>query len=137
MGPPWNGDFGEVDMIMVKDRWKNSVGKIRAKQNTKTTSDHALLITDIRTKLKGRIPKKKPKNRRYVAPDEQKLEEYNAKIKEQLEQKGERTTLDDFAAAVAEAVEQSWPAETSAPRRSYITAETWALIEQRQKARTE
>jgi hypothetical protein len=131
--PPWNKDFGEIDHTLVRPRWKNTVRTIRAKQDTLTKSDHALVIWKFRVKLKaasGHLRKTWP-DRRCTKEE---LEQFNQALSVACRSTPD-LTLDAFSSAIQEAAEQHWPRMGAEQKKSYLSNETWNLIQSRQQAR--
>ena len=51
--PPWNPErFAELDICIVRDRWKNTVTNVQSHIRTNIDSDHIALHVNIRQKLK-------------------------------------------------------------------------------------
>ena len=51
--PPWNPErFAELDICIIRNRWKNTVTNVQSDIRTNIDSDHIALHVNIRQKLK-------------------------------------------------------------------------------------
>ena len=116
---------------------------VRAAPKISLNSDHALLIADYGARL-SKVEQTQPdKIPRYRAPNEEQKEEYNKAIKSKLTSIADcfldLSSIDDyivnFTEALHKAAEETLTALDPAQKRSYISEDTWKLIQERQTCR--
>ena len=60
--PPWTTDrFATLDYCMMQDRWKNATVNVECKPKIAINSDHAMLVSKVKTKRKGENKKETEK----------------------------------------------------------------------------
>lgn len=66
--PPWQlHKFGQIDFVLVNDNWKNAVYNVSSTSVHTIQTDHKMLISDVKFKLKSR--KRKPSKDTFVSYD--------------------------------------------------------------------
>ena len=152
-----------LDLVLAPHRWKNLATNVASHPAKATDSDHPIVTASLRVKLTGSKKDKETPIITYRKPKENDRKEYNDKIREiyqtlsEIHQRLEPTSaaedgVTDFPGA-SEANEQALTktellvkafnpavADTPTPiskeqKQSYISQDTWNLVEERQQAR--
>ena len=116
---------------------------VRAMPNISLNSDHALFVVDYGARLAKFEKKKVDKVPRYRTPSEEQKEAYNKEVKDKLISIADwfmdLSSIDDYIANFTESIHKAAECTlgeiSPEQRKSYISAETWKLIEERQQAR--
>src|ERR1700733_9163342 len=121
-----------IDLIMIDTRWTTSVQQCRTYQGADVSSDHSLVMANIKIKLKKRHREKRQEQRDVsrLADEDIKLAYQEALRKKLEENKGtedieERTK--QLTRAMLEAVEQVLPKQEKI-KKKWITPETMILV---------
>src|SRR3984885_13144471 len=121
-----------IDLIMIDTRWTTSVQQCRTYQGADVSSDHSLVMANIKIKLKKRHREKRQEQRDVsrLADEDIKLAYQEALRKKMEENKGtedieERTK--QLTRAMLEAVEQVLPKQEKI-KKKWITPETMILV---------
>ena len=60
--PPWTQDrFATLDYCLIQERWRNAIVNVECKPNIVINSDHAMLVSKVKIKLKGESKKEMEK----------------------------------------------------------------------------
>ncbi len=103
-------------------------------------TDHALVKTTLRIKLRGDMKDKEESVARYRKPTEEEEEKYNSFIweamsKRQEENWNEDRKLEEFTKAMHAAAQSHLSEISPEQRKNYISKETWNPILERQVQR--
>ena len=84
--PPWTTDrFAMLDYCRIQDRWRNAIVNVECKPNIAMNSDHAMLVSTVKIKLKGESKQEMEKVERYRKPKENQIKAYNKEVEDQME----------------------------------------------------
>merc|ERR1712194_247150 len=131
-------DYETIDYILTPKRWQNTVMDAEVKRHHAPDSDHYPLQAKIRIKLRKPRPKNETTRPKFTDP---RKEPHNALYNKQLTDyfmapDTEDITWPDLRDRLLEAANTHYPPKTQQPRKDYITAATWKLIQQRQHLTT-
>lgn len=76
--PPYTLDrYGQLDFILINRKWKNAVTNAESNLQTSVTTDHKLLVANIRTKLAAKKQSCQTRSARYRTPTTEQIHRYN------------------------------------------------------------
>ena len=140
-GPPWDATrYAQIDYSLAPSRWKNSVQNVEAFPDAQTDSDHFLVVTSLLVKLKAN--KKLPGNTRFKFknPSPEQILHFNSAISRDcrsLSDSGEDPSvwLREFNSNILTSARESFSHLPRQQRKSYLSDETWRLIELKRQYR--
>ena len=138
---PWTSTrFAAVDFCLAPKRWRNNILDVSAMPKIAINTDHALVKTILRIKLRGEIKDKEESVARYRKPTEEEEEQYNTFIWEAMNKRQEEhwdknNELEEFTKATHAAAQSHLTEIAPEQRNNYISKETWNLIKERQTQR--
>ena len=140
---PWTPDrFAQLDFILAPQRWKNAVLDVHSYTNIAFNSDHAVVVADMRLKLRKHKSRGKAAQnaKRFFQPTDAQLQRYNQQVHSQFIFK--TGTLDEklsnccrFVSQLHKAALEIFDEKHVVQNRDYLSRYTWHLINQRQIAR--
>ena len=130
-----------MDSILAPQRWKNAVLDVHSHTNIAFNSDHAVVVADIRLKLREHKPKgKAAQNAKKIQPTDVQLQRYHQRIHSQFIFKTD--TIDEklsnccrLASQMRKAALEIFDEKHVVQNRDYLSRYTWHLVNQRQIAR--
>ena len=125
---------------MAPKRWRNNILDVSAMPKIVINTDHTLVKTILRIKLRGEIKDKEESGARYRKPIEEEEERYNTYIWEAMNKRQEEhldnsRQLEEFTKAMHAAAQSHLTEIAPEQRKNYISKETWNLIKERQTQR--
>ena len=118
----WESPDGEhknmIDLIIIQRRWKTSVVNCRTFQGADISSDHSLVLCNIKLRLKKLSNKPKQNHR----PDTNQLKNqtirksYHENLKNNLNSIASTCSLDDYALQIEKAIKEALPASVTAKK---------------------
>ncbi len=138
---PWTPTrFAAVDFCLAPKRWRNNILDVSAMPTIAINTDHALVKTILRIKLRGEIKDKEENVARYRKPTEEEEEQYNTFIWEAMNKRQEEhwnkdKQFEEFTKAMHAAAQTHLTEISPEQRKNYISKETWDLIKGRQTQR--
>ena len=114
---------------------------MESKPGIAINSDHAIIVAQIKLKLKGELKKKAEGIKRYRSPNEHQIELYNKEINEKMsaytaDQQGNPSEQLTFVVAcLADSASNNLTEISPHQKKSYITEPTWEQIEKRNVCR--
>ena len=95
--PPYTLDrYGQLDFILINRKWKNAVTNAESNLQTSVTTDHKLLVANIRTKLAAKKQPCQTRSARYRTHTTEQLHRYNEKVQELIEAAQPSQSADPF-----------------------------------------
>jgi len=140
---PWTPErFAMLDYCLVKQRWRNTVKNVESIPDIAVNSDHCILASTIQIKLKRKPEEEKTPVFKFYKPKQQEIKAYNKQIKESNDQtiKDDMSIHEKFAKFIDnidQAAKDHFKQIDPKQKQSYIRADTWQLIEDRQTAHIE
>ena len=123
-----------LDYIITPKRWQNIITNVEAKQHKVPDSDHYPVTATVRIKLRKPKPPADPTKIKFTRPQEGHNGHYNKIIDEQFQNTPiNEIYWEDFSSTLISAAKTAFPIQEQRPRKDYISAETWQLIQQRQQ----
>lgn len=131
-----------MDFILAPQSWKNAVLYVHSHTNIAFNSDHAVVVADIRLKLREHKPKGKAAQnaKRFFQPTDVQLQRYNQRIHSQFIFKTD--TIDEklsnccrLASQMQKAALEIFDEKHVVQNRDYLSRYTCYLVNQRQIAR--
>ena len=132
--------FNEIDYICINNRWKSSLRDVRVKRGGDIGSDHYLLVSTVKLRLKR---KKEEKTVRPI--DVEKLKNADTAEKFRLELTNRFEILqhsediekewDQLKNCVNETAEKTVGRRRGSRKEQWISEETWQVIDKRKKAK--
>ncbi|CAF3366853.1 unnamed protein product [Rotaria sp. Silwood2] len=126
-----------IDLVIVQKRWKTSVTNCRTFQGADISSDHSLVLCNIKLKLKN-----KPRhNQRYDVSqlkDQTTRQSYQARIEDNLKNIHSTCNLNEHAAQIEKAVKEALQATVTlekTSKKSWIFDQTLDLTDKKRKAK--
>ena len=127
-----------IDLILIQQRWKTSVINCRTFQSADISSDHSLVLCNIKLRLK-KMNNKPQQSCRVDAnqlKDEKLRQSYNAILAKNMEDMEKTCSLEEQATILTEAIRSA--AETSIPakriaRKPWISEETLKLADEKRR----
>ena len=134
--PPFTTDrFGQIDYILVNHKWRNAITNVETSSRHAVSTDHRLLIAQIRVKL-ARTPKRQcQKTPRYRQPTVEQLTHYNDHVQEMLQAYNNIDQSDAFqiwAKVIHTAANEMFTRVPPSQKKRYISEETWQLLQEKQ-----
>ena len=137
--PPWNTDrFAMLDYCLIDERWRNVIYDVECNPNIAINSDHAMLVSKIKIKLKKEEKKEMEKVDRYRKPKDEQIKAYNnefeTKMKEYINDEDitdAKEYMDKLVNTLLEAAGNNFDIIDPKQKQSYISKKTWDLIEER------
>ena len=137
---PWSEDrYSQMDFCLARSRWKNSVVDVSSKPELAFNSDHCLVISTIKIRLKRQPTETNEPIIRYRNPTKQQKHEYNRRLSlNETWYEDQTIDLDERMRGLMEDM-LNRAAENFTPippkqKQSYLTEKTWNLITKRQEA---
>ena len=130
--PPFTTErFAQLDYILINSRWKNAITNVESTCCHVVTSDHKLLIANMRIKLAKRSTKKDTKIYKFRPPNNEQIAQYNDIISQKLEEYLSQDVQDPFdiwAKVLHESSQAVFSPIPAEQKKSYISDETWHLL---------
>ena len=124
------GEKAQLDYILINKKWQNSLLNCKVDVNAGIYSDHRPILAQIRTRLaKPRIYNPPP---RYNKPNEEQQLEYNKYVADNLTEES-KLDFDEMNKILKEAAEKYFTKVNPLIKKSYISQQTWELIQKRQR----
>jgi hypothetical protein len=127
-----------IDLILIQQRWKTSVINCRTFQSADISSDHSLVLCNIKLRLKKL---KNESHRSYRVDvsqlkDEKTRQSYSATLAKNMESIASPCNLEEHSAKIAEAIKNA--AESTIParratRKPWISEETLKLADEKRR----
>ncbi|CAF1621865.1 unnamed protein product, partial [Adineta ricciae] len=129
-----------IDLILVQQRWKSSVINCRTFQGADISSDHSLVLCNIKLRLKSLSAKTKHNQRLNTKqlhnPTTQHL--YQTQLENLLNNMDTNCSMDEHALQIEQAIKRAVQANTTtqkAIRKPWISLHTLNLAEEKRKAK--
>ncbi|CAF4143408.1 unnamed protein product, partial [Rotaria magnacalcarata] len=129
-----------IDLVIVQKRWKTSVTNCRTFQGADISSDHSLVLCNIKLKLK-KLQHKPRHDQRYdmnQLKDQTTRQLYQARIENNLKNIHSTCNLDEHAAQIEKAVKEALQATVTlkkTPKKPWISDQTLDLADKKRKAK--
>ncbi|CAM4977717.1 unnamed protein product [Rotaria socialis] len=129
-----------IDLVIVQKRWKTSVTNCRTFQGADISSDHSLVLCNIKLKLK-KLQHKPRHDQRYdmnQLKDQTTRQLYQARIENNLKKIHSTCNLDEHAAQIEKAVKEALQATVTlnkTPKKPWISDQTLDLADKKRKAK--
>ena len=131
--PPWTPDkFAQIDFLLLKNRWTNSVLDVTSHTDWFIDSDHYLVVAKLRVKFKH-TQSRVSHSMRFRPPYPNQALGYNRQIMYSMSQQAD-PLMTDFLKAMADASKANLTPVSMTQRKRYLSDHTWSLIEERQQA---
>ena len=135
--PPWTPDrFTTLNNCLVQERWRNAFVDVECKPNIAIHSDHAMLVSKIKIKLKGESKKDIEHIERYRKPKEHQIKAYNKeadnKMKDYLkdqEMLDAKDYMDTFVNMILDPARNNLDIVDPKQRKPYISKKARDLID--------
>lgn len=129
-----------IDLILIQNRWKSSVINCRTFQGADISSDHSLVLCNIKLKLKRQTNKSKQQQRHDTnqLKDQTTRNNFQMQLEHQLNSLNTRCTIDEHALQIEQAIQQAIKATTTAQptaKKPWISQQTLILADQKRKAK--
>ena len=135
--PPYNTNkFGQLDFILVNQRWRNSFHNVETSLPQAITSDHKVLMAHIKTKLAKPRTKTLPSRKHYRQPTDEQMQDFNRHVEREIQDKFTQVVKDPFqiwASALLTAAENTLTQIPPEQRKPYLSEETWNLLTVKQR----
>ena len=127
-----------IDLVLIQKRWKSSVTNCRTFQSADISSDHSLVLCNIKLRLKKRCIKPQQHHRPDVSQlKNQKVREvYQTRLVNRLQDIDAQCNLEEHAAKVEEAIKDALQATVTTIRRAKkpsISEQTLNLADEKRK----
>ena len=135
VGPPYDAiKFAQIDYWLSRESWKSAVSDVQSRMDIFFESDHFVLEAVI--KILAQHPKKEvvEKTHRYDKPTPSQWTQYNEDIKSCLVDEV-RFDLTILLAALQQSEEKNLDRTPPEKRKPYLTRQTWAKIQKRNRLR--
>ena len=137
---PWTPDrFAQIDHLICPQRWRNSIKNVESRTDIAVDSDHAMIIARVKIKLKNDKTLRRHTINRSREPTEALKTQFNDRIREIYSfisgSKGIEVNNTRFTHAISKATKECLIKIPFEQKTSYISEETWQLIQRRQEAR--
>ena len=130
--PPYNTNkFGQLDFILVNQRWRNSFHNVETSLPQAITSDHKVLMAHMKTKLAKPRTKTLPSRKHYRQPTDEQIQDFNRHVEREIQDKFTQVVEDPFqiwASALLTAAENTLTQIPPEQRKPYLSEETWNLL---------
>ena len=119
--------FGQLDFILVNQRWRNSFHNVETSLPQAITSDHKVLMAHMKTKLAKPRTKTLPSRKHYRQPTDEQMQDFNRHVEREIQDKFTQVVKDPFqiwASALLTAAEKHsdpntpWTKKTVSFRRN-------------------
>lgn len=129
-----------IDFIITQQRWKTSVINCRTFQGADISSDHSLVLCNIKLRLKSMTNKPRYNHRLDTnqLQDQTKRQSYQTIIENNLRNIHSICNLDDHALQIEEAIKEAVQASIASrktAKKPWISAQTLNLAEKKRKAK--
>ena len=135
--PPYNTNkFGQLDFILVNQRWRNSFHNVESSLPQAITSDHKILMAQMKTRLAKPRKKPLPSRKHFRQPTDEQLEAFNRHVWREIEDKFTQLDGDPFqiwASTLLSAAENTLTQIPPEQRKPYLSEETWNLLTMKQR----
>ncbi|CAF2041487.1 unnamed protein product [Rotaria magnacalcarata] len=127
-----------INLVLIQKRWKSSVTNCRTFQSADISSDHSLVLCNIKLRLKRRCIKSQQYHRADVSQlKSQKVREvYQTRLVNRLQDIDTQCNLEEHAAKVEEAIKDALQATVTTTRRvkkPWILEQTLNLADEKRK----
>ena len=141
--PPWTTDrFATLDYGIIQDRWRNAIVNVECKPNIAINSDHAMLVSNVKIKLKGESKKDMEKVGRYRKPTDNQIKAYSKEVEDKIDDYlkdkeilDAKDYMETFVNCILNSAKNNLDVIDPKQRNPYISKKTWDLIEERDKHR--
>ena len=124
------GEKAQLDYLLINKKWYNSIQNVKVDQHAGIYSDHRPIIAQIRTKLA------KPYNicppPRYKKPSDEQQIEFNKYISANITEEI-KFDFEQVNQVFTKAAENCFEKANPLIKKSYISQNTWELIQKRQR----
>ncbi|CAF1270699.1 unnamed protein product [Adineta ricciae] len=130
-----------IDLIIIQKRWKSSVVNCRTFQGADISSDHSLVLCNIKLRLKNIQNKPKYNQRLNIQQlnDQTIKTSYQTHLENNLNNIQTANNIDDHALqiekAIKEALQVSIPTQKETPKKPWISTQTLDLANEKRKAK--
>ncbi|CAF3402770.1 unnamed protein product [Rotaria sp. Silwood1] len=130
-----------IDLIMIQKRWKTSVVNCRTFQGADISSDHSLVLCNIKLRLKNLHNKPKYNQRLNIQQlnDQTTKTSYQKHLENNLNNIQTTKNIDDHALqiekAIKEALQASIPTQKATSKKPWISTQTLELADEKRKAK--
>ena len=73
-----------VRHCLIQERWRNAIVNVECKPNIAIHSDHAMLVSKVKIKLKGESKKDMENVERYRKPKDNQIKAYNKEVDDKM-----------------------------------------------------
>ena len=129
-----------IDLVLIQQRWKTSVINCRTFQGADISSDHSLVLCNI--KLRLRQLRIQPRNNHRIEVSQLrepvKRQMYQARLEDSLKCVDASCSLDEHAAQIGKAVKEAVQTTVTAKRtakKPWISEQTLALADEKREAK--
>ena len=134
--PPWLlHKFGQIDFVLVNDQWKNAVYNVFSTSVHTIHTDHKMLVSDVKFKLKSPQKKTTQRHIRFLRPAPQDILAFNQQMAEKAAahtpDHEDGFSMDQLNSLLLDSSKHTLPIRPVQQRKDYISAETWQLLEQK------
>ena len=131
--------IAQIDHLICRQRWRNSIKNVESRTDIAVDSDHAMIIARVKIKLKNDKTLRRHTINRSREPTEALKTQFNDRIREIYSfisgSKGIEVNNTRFTHAISKATKECLIKIPFEQKTSYISEETWQLIQRRQEAR--
>lgn len=136
--------YNVVDYVLAPDRWKNIITNVEPHPQYAFNSDNLPVIAGLRVKLKRTHTHTHIEStHRYTKPAQEQLAAYNGSLIFSVQSQIDAShsppdtnrMMDIFLGAMKDAAEDNLTRISPKQKQSYVSAETWLQIEERQQSR--
>ena len=126
-GPPWTSySYAELDLIINKQRWKNSILNVQSDPMANVDSDHYPVWANYRTKLR-KLKGHEQGRTRYHEPTLTEKHDFNKKAREEMDNT-EGGQLERWTKAIQEAAKSALRPVQKQETKQQLRDSTWELI---------
>ena len=128
--------FAQLDFVLINSRWKNAITNVESSCFHPITTDHKLLVANLRVKLAKRRYAETTKRPKYRPPTQNQIHKYNMQVAELVQDRVPQATDDPlklWADILHEAANNAFTMFPPAQRKAYISAEAWDLLSKKRQ----
>jgi hypothetical protein len=129
-----------IDLILIQNRWKTSVINCRTFQGADISSDHSLVLCNIKLRLKNLAnkPKQNLRHDTNQLKDQATRNNFQTQLEQQLNNLHTNCNIDEHALQIEQAIEQAIKASTTTQttsKKPWISQRTLILADHKRKAK--
>ena len=130
--------YAQLDFMLVNSRWKNSILNVSSTYVHALDTDHRLLKTDVKFKLKAKTPPQPVNTLKFHTPSLAQSSHYNTIVAQVVANRSRpddevQLTFDELNFIVLHSASTGLPCRHPA-QKSYIPAATWSLLKKKWEA---